>query len=369
MGPGGQLTIQLTYATVSADQLVPPVVKVPGRWRGSVSDEPDPADAIEVSPPVLVDEDSDIRYEEISGTLVTPRRGYSKTWQIDLVNARDDVGFEALPITALVPKGQMLVDSTLPPDRTERRGRVSSWDNIVPGITGFMFGNYVRVLSESRSLETGDSLFFLWTANSFFIAILKVALMVVIACAGGDALARFAFPGGRAVFFVLLLSMMIPGQVMFISNFLVFRELNLLNTPWAVITAVVASAQVLIMKQFFESIPKEVEEAAIVDGANPLQVLVRIFVPMAKPAVASITILGFQGAWNDFFWPLVVLTSPPDAYTLPVGLLSFRNIYGVAGDWGLILAGSFLSVIPVLLVFIFFQRYFVDSGTSSAVKG
>ena len=131
----------------------------------------------------------------------------------------------------------------------------------------------------------------------------------------------------------------------------------------------VASAQVLIMKQFFDTVPKELEEAAQVDGATPPQILWHVFLPLAKPALASISILAFQGAWNDFFWPLVVLTSPAEAYTLPVGLLSLRNAYGVAGDWNLLLAGSFLSMLPVLLVFIVFQRYFVNSQVASAVKG
>lgn len=88
-----------------------------------------------------------------------------------------------------------------------------------------------------------------------------------------------------------------------------------------------------------------------------------------EAAILSVTILGFQGAWNDFFWPLVVINSPADAFTLPVGLLSLRNAYGVAGDWNLILAGAFLSTIPVLIVFMVFQRYFVGNDISSAVKG
>jgi len=167
----------------------------------------------------------------------------------------------------------------------------------------------------------------------------------------------------------MIFSMTIPGQVTFISNYEIFNALGILNTPWAVITMLVASGQVLIMKQFFEKFPRELEEAAIVDGASPLAILVHVFLPLAKPALASIIILGFQGAWNDFFWPMVVLTSPADVYTLPVGLLSLRNAYGVAGDWSLILAGSFLTTIPVLVVFIIFQRHFTGNNIGSAVKG
>jgi len=369
--PGGKVELYLSYANTSDELLVPPIVTVPKPRRalGAGGADAVVSDLVRVSEPVLVTASSDVSYQEISGTRVTPRVGVSRTWRVDILHEGTGHGFEKLPVTALVPKGQVLLDSTLPPSRTERRGRVSSWNNLVPGAIGYVFSNYVRVIKDSTSLENGRSLFLTWTFNSFFIAILKVSLTLVIACMGGYVLARFTFPGSRIIFFVLLLSMMVPAQVLFVSNYLVFREIGLLNTPWAVITAVVASAQVLIMKQFFESIPREVEEAAIVDGASPIAILTKIFLPMSKPAIATVTILGFQGAWNDFFWPLVVLTSPSEAYTLPVGLLSLRNAYGIAGDWSLILAGSFLSVVPVLLVFIFFQRYFVDNDSSAAVKG
>ena len=367
--PNARVTVTLTYANVSADRLHAPLVSLP-RLRRQDSDERRALHRdIRIGEPVRIGSDESVHYDEVSGTLVTPRQGVARSWKVDIEHMGDATGFSRLPLVAEVPKGQVLIASDLPPARIERRGRVTSWDNIVPGAIGYVFSNYVRVIGDSRSLETDESLFLVWTSNSFFIAVLKVLLTLVIACTGGYALARFQFPGSRLLMMALLLSMMIPGQVLFISNYLIYRDIGLLNTPWAVITAVVASAQVLIMKQFFESIPREVEEAAIVDGASPLTVLTRVFLPMSKPAVASVTILGFQGAWNDFFWPLVVLTSPAEAYTLPVGLLSMRNVYGIAGDWGLILAGSFLSVIPVLVTFIFFQRYFVESDTSSAVKG
>lgn len=275
-----------------------------------------------------------------------------------------------LPVDITAPAGYVLVSSNLPPDRIERRGRVASWDSISPGFIGFAFKNYIRVFRESYDKQSGSSLFWRWTLNSFFIAIIKVLTTLLFASMAGYALARMNFPGRQALFLIMLFSMMIPGQVTFISNYLVLRDsiglrslfpgLTLLNNPWGIIiSGLVATSAVFIMKQFFETMPKEVEEAARIDGANPLQTFFRVMLPMAAPALGALTILNFQGAWNDFFWPLVVLTTKV-GQTLPIGLLSFRTAYGPAGDWGLILAGAFLSMIPIIILFIVFQRYFVE---------
>jgi multiple sugar transport system permease protein len=283
-----------------------------------------------------------------------------------------------IPIDITSPAGYVLVSSTLPPDRIERRGRVASWDTIAPGFIGFAFKNYVRVFRESVDRQSGTSLFLRWTFNSFFIAVAKVLTTLLFASTAGYALARMKFPGRQALFFTMLFSMMVPSQVTFISNYLVLRDaiglksllptLTLLNNPWGIIiSGLVATSAVFIMKQFFETMPKEIEEAARIDGANPIQTFFRVMLPMAGPALGALTILNFQGAWNDFFWPLVVLTTKA-GQTLPVGLLSFRTAYGPAGDWGLILAGAFLSMIPILILFIIFQRYFVEGVSFSGGK-
>jgi multiple sugar transport system permease protein len=285
---------------------------------------------------------------------------------------------QRLPVDFTSPAGYVLVDSTLPPDRIERRGRVASWDTITPGFAGFAFKNYIRVFRESYDRQSGSSLFWRWTVNSFFIALAKVLTTLLFASTAGYALARMKFPGRQALFFIMLFSMMVPGQVTFISNYLVLRDavglrslfptLTLLNNPWGIIVSgLVATSAVFIMKQFFETMPREIEEAARIDGANPIQTFFRVMLPMAGPALGALTILNFQGAWNDFFWPLVVLTTKA-GQTLPVGLLSFRTAYGPAGDWGLILAGAFLSMIPIIILFIVFQRYFVEGVSFSGGK-
>jgi len=217
-----------------------------------------------------------------------------------------------LPVDLLTPRGYRLVDATLPPDRIERRGRVASWDAITPGFLGFTFKNYLRVFHESFDATSGQSLFWRWTINSFFIALVKVLTTLLFASMAGYALARLTFPGRRFLFLFLLFSMMVPAQVTFISNYLVlrdaiglrwlFKNASLLNNPWGVIiSGMVGAGAVFIMKQFFESISREVEEAARIDGANPLQTFFRVVFPMATPALGALTILTFQGAWNDFF--------------------------------------------------------------------
>ncbi|WED24625.1 carbohydrate ABC transporter permease [Vibrio sp. JC009] len=371
--PGAEVSFSVTYAVEDGKELAVPSIEVPRRRPGTgmaaALVKHFAADYAQVSTPQLISKSDNVTFIEKRGRKETQKQGHSETWKFTIRYLGDGPEIATLPLTVAVPRGQVLVDSTLSPSRMERRGRVAAWDNAAPGLIGYVFKSYVRVYTESVSLDTGKSLFMSWTINSFLIAFGKVILTLFFACTAGYALARLKFTGARAVFAFMLFSMMVPGQVTFISNYLIYKDIGLLNTPWAVITAIVASGQVLIMKQFFENIPKELEEAAIVDGASPAVILWRVFMPLAKPAILSVTILGFQGAWNDFFWPLVVINSPPEAFTLPVGLLSLRNAYGVAGDWNLILAGAFLSTIPVLIVFIVFQRYFIGNDISSAVKG
>ncbi|WLD57570.1 carbohydrate ABC transporter permease [Salinispirillum sp. LH 10-3-1] len=366
-GPSGDVTFELTYAAPADVELVEPAIEVPRRRPGTGM-------AAAVYRDFAADHIVDWTIEhaalepfevEVDGVVTPWQRA---TWTIRFRHDNEGPRIERVPLTAEAPLSQTLVDATLPPTRIERRGRVASWENITPGSLGYVFNNYRRVIKESVDLNTGNSLFVSWFKNSFFIAAGRVILTLVFATMAGYALARLRFPGNRALFMLLLVSMMIPVQVTFISNYLVIRDINLLNTPWAVIMVTIVSAQVLIMKQFFQSIPKEIEEAALMDGAGYWTTFYRIVLPMSRPALVTVTIMAFQGAWNDFFWPLVLINSPASAFTLPVGLLSLRNAYGGAGDWSLILAGAFMSTVPVLIMFMLFQRYIVDNPIASGSK-
>ena len=346
-----------------------------------------------VSPPAreLAADHSDVKVQEIGREPeeLNEKQGEAITYQLSV--DYEDAGPRVLevPLDLSLEReafraGVRVMDATLPPDRIERRGLVASWDNLSPGVLGYVFRNYVRVFRNTTD-RNGDSLFTRWIINSFVYATARVLAALIFASMAGYALARMRFPGREALFLLVLFSQMVPAQVTFISNYLVLRDGifglsklfgmdTLLNTlPGLIVggsgaTALVAASSVFIMKQFFESIPPSIEEAARIDGANPLQVFFRIVFPLATPALGALTILTFQSNWNDFFWPLVTMTSR-EAYTLPIGLLTFREAYGAAGDWGLILAGAFLSMIPILILFIVFQRYFVEGASFSGLKG
>ncbi len=373
--PGAEVPFRVTYFVAEGGESEAPEVAVSRRRPGGlgaaqrIDFAADYATVSEISELERNPGEFVVRDEQVPGTFVT--------YAFTISYSGDGPEIATLPLDVTAPVGQLYADATLVPSRLERRGRVASFDTVTPGALGYVFRNYVRVFDEVKSVSTGESLFWAWTRNSFFIAIVRVLTTLLFASMAGYALARLKFPGRNLIFFAILFSMMIPGQVTFISNYLVLRDgifgltqlfgvQTLLNTIWAVIiggasgSALVAAGMVFLMKQFFESIPTEVEEAAMIDGANHWQRYWSVVLPMARPALGAVAILTFQGAWNEFFWPFIVLTTPEDIKTLPIGLLTFRNIYGNTGDWGLILAGAILSAIPIIILFVVFQRYFLE---------
>ncbi|OAP47289.1 ABC transporter permease [Sinorhizobium americanum] len=370
LSPGAEVDFSVTYGAPAGTEIVEPKAEIPRRRPGS-------GIAAALMRHYAADYAS-IALKSSSSAMMQVRaeKGGLQAWQTRTfvyeityrTDGQDQPWIERTPLNLTAPPSQTLVESPISPSRSERRGRLLSWDNITPGVLGLIFNNYRRVINETADLETGKSLFGSWLVNSFAIAAGRLVLTLVVASLGGYALARLKFSGSRFIFAALLFSMTIPAQVTFVSNYLIFRDLSLLNTPWSVIVVFVASANVLLMKQFFEGFPKEIEEAAIMDGASRFQVFWKIVLPNAKPALLVNAILAFQGAWNDFFWPLVLITSPPEALTVQVGLLSLRRSFGGAqGDWGLVLAGAFISIVPVLILFVLFQRHIVSNELTRGI--
>ncbi|WP_407539772.1 carbohydrate ABC transporter permease [Deinococcus radiomollis] len=275
---------------------------------------------------------------------------------------------ERTPLQVDVAKGQSFGASTLPPSDRQNFDRSYAYRNITPGVLGYTFNNYRRAFRETNVVETGQSLFLRWTFNSFLIAFLKVVSTIVLASMAGYALARLNFTGRTLIFLAVLFVQMVPTQVTLVSTYIVLKNLGLLNIWGLWISGLVGAGGVFLMKQFFEGLPKELEEAASIDGASAFTTFWRVMLPQAGPALIALTITTFQGAWNDFFWPLVILRDQT-SFTLTVGLSNFRDLYGGQGDYGLILAGAVLSAIPVIIVFVVFQRYFVSGGADAAVKG
>ncbi|MFC3834341.1 carbohydrate ABC transporter permease [Deinococcus rufus] len=277
--------------------------------------------------------------------------------------------FQRTPLQVDVQRGQRIVSSTLPPSDRQNFDRSFAYRNITPGVIGYTLNNYRRAFDETTTPQTGQSLFLRWVGNSFLYAGLRVLAALLFCSLAGYALARLDFPGKNLIFVLgVLFVQMVPGQVNLVSNYVLLRDLHLLNIWGLWLQGLVAAGGVFLMKQFFEGMPRELEESASIDGAGPFTTFWRVMLPQAGPALIALAITQFQGAWNDFFWPVVLLRQNTD-FTLTVGLSNFRSAYGGQGDYGLILAGAVLSAIPVIIIFVVFQRYFVDTGADSAVKG
>lgn len=208
-----------------------------------------------------------------------------------------------------------------------------------------------------------------WAFNTAFLSVVVTVLRVILDSMAGYALARLRFPGNRAFFFIILGTMMIPGVVLLIPRFLLLKQLGLLNTYQGYIVTLAADAfGILLMKQFFEAIPRELEEAAQVDGANRYVTFFRIVLPMATPALTALTIFSFQGNWNNFMDALIILGGNTELYNLPLGLTVLRGS-GQDIQYDLVLAGSVITTIPMAIIFLFFQRYFVEGISYSGLKG
>ena len=209
-----------------------------------------------------------------------------------------------------------------------------------------------------------------WLFNSAFVAIVVTLSNLLIASMAGYALARIPFIGSNILFLGILGTMMIPGIVLLIPRFIIYRLLGLIDTYWGLILPVlVLPFSIFLMRQFFESIPTELEEAARIDGANRLQMFFRVVMPLVRPALITLTIITFQGNWNEFLNPLIVISTRQDLFTLPLGLAFLRGGIGENLQWNAILAGSMVTTLPMALIFIFFQRYFIEGISYSGIKG
>ncbi len=208
-----------------------------------------------------------------------------------------------------------------------------------------------------------------WTFNTAFLSLVVTLLRLIFDSAAGYSLARLNYVGNRAIFFLILGTMMIPGVVLLIPRFLLLKQMGLLNTYQGYIIVLAVDAfGILLMKQFFESIPIEIEEAAMVDGANRFVIFFRIVLPMATPALTALTIFSFQGNWNNFMDALIILGGNQELYNLPLGLTVLRGS-GQDVQYDLVLAGSVLTTLPMAVIFLFFQRYFVEGVSYSGLKG
>ncbi|HEY9727762.1 MAG TPA: carbohydrate ABC transporter permease [Chroococcales cyanobacterium] len=203
--------------------------------------------------------------------------------------------------------------------------------------------------------------------NSTIVAVLTVGLNLLFCSLAAYPLARLEFRGRDLIFTLVVSTIMIPFQIVMIPLYILTVQLGLRNTYLGVIFPSIASAfGIFLLRQAFQGVPKELEEAARIDGCSELGLWWNVMLPAVRPALVTLAIFVFIGSWSDFLWPLIVLDRP-EYYTLPLGVATLAGTFSL--DWRLIAAGSVISIAPVILFFLFMQRYIVPTDTSSGVKG
>jgi multiple sugar transport system permease protein len=218
-----------------------------------------------------------------------------------------------------------------------------------------------------RILDAAETPVFRWFLNSMIAALGNAVLVVATAALAAYPLARMEFRGKRVVFGLIVATLFIPPVILTIPNYLIVGELQWLDSLVAVIVPTAASAfGVFFLRQFFLSLPKELEEAALIDGANRFAVFWRIVLPLSKPALVTLGLLAFLTNYNDFLWPVYVLFSP-EVQTLPAGLATLQSANAVRYD--LLMAGAVVASLPVLLLYVVAQRYIIEGVSRAGLKG
>jgi multiple sugar transport system permease protein len=213
-------------------------------------------------------------------------------------------------------------------------------------------------------IAAGDILH--WYVNSAVTSILITASTVLVASMAAFALSRRAFSGHNLLFWFILAGIMVPIQSLIVPLFREFNAVGLVNTYWAVILPQIPTPiAVFVFKQFFDGIPRELEDAAVVDGASRFHVYRRIWMPLSRPAISAVAIFTFVWSWNFFLWPFIVLTSTR-VMTIPVGLATVQSAYGI--HYAQIMASAILGGLPLLVVFLLFQRQIVEGIAGSGLK-
>lgn len=216
----------------------------------------------------------------------------------------------------------------------------------------FTLDNFRYVLGRS-------SLFMRWFLNSVIISVIGTTINILLNTMAGYALARLNFPGRERIYYGFLALMMVPAQVLLIPNYLILMNLGMLDSFSALILpAAINIGNIFMMRQFFLSFPKDVEEAAAIDGLGRFQTFCRIVMPLAKPSIATQAVFIFMGFWNEFMKPMLYLTTP-SKYTLTLGLQTFQSRNGGV-RWDQTMAASVITIIPIVIIYLLFNKYFLQ---------
>lgn len=219
--------------------------------------------------------------------------------------------------------------------------------------------NYAKALKEGNFLR--------YFSNTVFVSVTATFLTVVVNVMSGYAFAKYRFKGDKLLFALVLVTLMVPLEVIMIPIFKVIVATNLYNSLWGLIIPAVASpTAVFLVKQYYTGIPYDYMEAARIDGASEADIFLRIMLPLAKPVISVLCIFSFMWRWNDYLWPKLVINSKT-GYTIQLALANFSGEFSV--DWNSLLAMSVISMIPVIIVFVSLQKYIIGGMTAGGVKG
>ncbi len=206
-----------------------------------------------------------------------------------------------------------------------------------------------------------------WLANTLIVSTIGVASHLVLCSLAGYGFARLKFPGKSVTFMMLLATIMIPTQLLMVPTYVMFSRVGLVDTLGAAIVPWLASVfGIFLMRQFFLSLPRELEEAALIDGCTPMTAFWRVVLPLARPALATLAIFTLMGSWNDLVWPLIAINDP-QVFTLQLGITNFQGSRRT--DWSLLMAGNVVATLPLTAFFLVAQRQFIATMTFSGVKG
>ena len=291
----------------------------------------------------------------------------------------------AAPLTSAPPSVLAAV-----PVRRRRRARISGWHFVLVPLAALFLVPFVQMilasLSPSKELVAfpppfvpsrltmagyvslfRDTDVLRWLTNTVLVASTAIASHLVLCSLAGYGFARLRFAGRTVGFFAIVATIMIPTQLLMIPTYVLFARLGLLNGIGAAIVPWLATAfGIFLMRQFFLSLPAELEEAGLIDGCNRLQVFFRVVLPLAKPALATLAIFTLLGSWNDLVWPLIAINND-QAFTLQLGIANFQSTRRT--EWSLLMAGNVVATAPLIIFFLFAQRQFIATMTFSGLKG
>ena len=263
--------------------------------------------------------------------------------------------FAAISVLILIPFYAVAISAFKPGEELIRYGLNLRFDLSVMSLDNFHY------------LFTGNHSYFSWFYNSVVLTVVQVALTLIVSATVAYGFAAYEFRGKNFLFICVLLIMMVPFEILLLPLYTLTYRLGLMNSYSAIILPGVANAAtIFFFRQYLRGIPDEIIAAGRVDGASEYGIYARLILPVMKPSFAAMAILNGMNSWNNFLWPFMVLSSE-SKYTLPIGLKTLLTPYG--NNYDLLIVGSFFSILPIFLLFMAFQKYFIDGMTAGAVKG